>query len=160
MKKRKWSKRVLLTLLIVFVGLQFIRIDKNNPKVEQAKDFIAITQPSEEIENMLRTACYDCHSNETKYPWYTNVAPVSFWIKHHIDEGREHLNFSEWGDYSEDKRNHKLHECEEETEEGEMPLSSYTLTHGDAKLSSEQKEELAEWFESMMTSESSHEHED
>lgn len=144
-------KKILLLLLAVFVIMQFSRIDKTNPKVEKAKDFISLTNPPADIEKMIRSACYDCHSHETKYPWYSNVAPVSWIIGNHIEEGREYLNFSLWGDYKEGKANHKLHECEEEVEEGHMPISSYTWTHGDADLSDEQREKLAEWFEDQMT---------
>ena len=153
-KKMGIGKKVLLLLLAAFVIMQFFRIDKTNPKVDKAKDFIALTKPSADIEKMIRSACYDCHSHETEYPWYSNVAPVSWIMGNHIEEGREHLNFSVWGDYNAEKANHKLHECAEEVEEGEMPISNYTWTHGDAKLSDKQKKELAEWFESQMKRES------
>lgn len=157
---KKTLKRVLLILLLVFVIIQFFRIDKTNPEVVKENDFIALTNPSEEVETILRSACYDCHSNETEYPWYSNVAPVSWWLKHHVDEGREHLNFSEWGTYPEKKQNHKLHECAEEVEEGEMPLSSYTITHSNAKLSHEQIEKMEDWFEDQMTSDEEEHEED
>lgn len=148
---KKLLKRVLLFLLLAFIVIQFFRIDKTNPEVIEDNDLIAMTGPSKEVENILRSACYDCHSNETQYPWYSNVAPVSWWLKHHIDEGREHLNFSEWGTYPEKKRNHKLEECAEEVEEGEMPLPSYTWTHSEAKLTSEQVKIMKDWFKSQMT---------
>ena len=158
-KRKGVFKKILIVLLVIFGVMQFFRINKTNPKVEKAKDFLAIAQPPADIEKIIRSACYDCHSNETVYPWYSNVAPVSWFLEHHIEEGREHLNFSVWGDYPEKKANHKLHECEEEVEEGEMPLNSYTWTHGDAKLSSEQKEKLADWFKSQMTAaDEEHEH--
>ena len=144
-------KKVLIFLLAVFVIMQFSRIDKTAPKIEKAKDFISMTNPPADIEKMIRNACYDCHSFETEYPWYSNVAPFSWILGDHIEEGREHLNFSVWADYSEDKANHKLHECEEELEEKKMPIDSYTWTHGDAKLSDKQREKLAEWFEDQMT---------
>lgn len=158
---KKALRRILLVFLFAFVVLQFFRIDKTNPEVVAENDFIALTSPSEDVENLLRSACYDCHSNETKYPWYSNVAPVSWWLKHHVDEGREHLNFSEWGTYPEKKQNHKLDECAEEVEEGEMPLSSYTWTHSKAKLTAEQIELLENWFEDQMTESGEHnEHEE
>jgi hypothetical protein len=152
-KGRKVVKYILILGLITFVIMQFFRIDKTNPKVEKAKDFITLAQPPADVEKMLRTACYDCHSNETKYPWYSNVAPVSWWLKDHIDEGREYFNFSTWADISVEDQNHLLHECEEEVEEKEMPLASYTWTHGDADLSDQQRKTLATWFESRMTAE-------
>lgn len=153
MKRKKFFKRFLLLLLLAFIVMQFFRPDRSNPKFEASNDLIAMTNPPKEIESLLRNACYDCHSNETRYPWYSNVAPVSWWLQNHIEEGREHLNFSNWGTFEVKKQNHKLHECEEEVEEGEMPLKSYTWTHGDAKLTSQQKKELAEWFEAQMTEE-------
>lgn len=139
-------KKVLFFLLAAFIGIQFFRIDMENPAVVDEEDFIVITNPDDEIEGMLRKACYDCHSNETEYPWYANVAPVSWWLAHHIEEGREELNFSKWGTYNEKRSDHKLEECVELIEEGEMPLNSYTWTHGDAELSDKQKESLMEFF--------------
>lgn len=154
---KKIVKYIFILGLIVFVVMQFFRIDQTNPKIEKTKDFITLTQPSADVEKMLRSACYDCHSNETKYPWYSNVAPVSWWLKDHIDEGREYFNFSTWADISEEDKNHILHECEEEVEHKKMPLDSYTWTHGDADLSDEQRETLATWFNSKMTAEDSEE---
>lgn len=140
-------KKILLTLLAVIVVIQFIRIDKSTPKVDDKIDFIAITQPADEVKSLLKEACYDCHSYETKYPWYTNVQPIGWWSKHHIDEGREELNFSEWGNYNDKRKDHKLEECAEEVEEGKMPISSYTWMHGD--LTSAERKTLAEFFESL-----------
>lgn len=145
------KKKLLLGILIVFVAMQLFGIDTSNPEVIAEQDFINITKPSDEVTKLLKTACYDCHSNETVYPWYSQIAPISWWTKHHVDEGKEHLNFSVWGTYSEKRANHKLDECAEEVEEGKMPLDSYTWMHSDAKLSTEQKEQLEEFFKSKMT---------
>lgn len=139
-------KKILIGLIAILVIIQFFRIDKTNPIVVQENDFITITNPSENIKTILKASCYDCHSNETKYPWYTNFAPLSWWIKHHIDEGRDELNFSEWGTFKEKRKHHKLEECIELVEENEMPLSSYLITHSEAKISSENKALLLEWF--------------
>lgn len=140
------TKKIILGIIAIIVILQFFRIDKTNPEVVAENDFITIVQPNENIKTMLKTSCYDCHSNETNYPWYTNIAPLSWWIKHHIDEGREELNFSEWGTFKVKRQKHKLEECFELIEENEMPKNSYLITHGDAKLTPEQKEELINWF--------------
>lgn len=142
-------KKIGLGLLAVLVIIQFFRIDKENPEVIPRKDFITQTNPPENIKTIIRNACYDCHSNTTKYPWYSNVAPISWWLKHHIDEGREELNFSEWTDYNLKKQLHKLEECWEMIEEGEMPLESYLITHDEAELSAEEKELLIEWFKTL-----------
>ena len=140
------KKKILIGVLAVFIIMQFFRIDTSNPKVEPGKDFIAIVQPSAEVKVLLKSACYDCHSHTTVYPWYSQIAPVSWWLKDHVDEGKEHLNFSIWGDYSAKKADHKLEECGEEVEEGEMPLSSYTWAHSEAKLTDQQRKTLAQFF--------------
>lgn len=133
-------------LLIVF---QLFRIDKTNPPLDKSKDILTITNAAPKIASILKISCYDCHSNEVTYPWYTNVAPVSWWIKKHINEGRRHLNFSEWGNYTSKKADHKLEECIENVQEGEMPMSSYTLIHKDAEISKEQKNALLKWFKAL-----------
>lgn len=145
----KKVKTILLGIIGVLLVIQLFQIDKTNPPVRLEEDFIQIKQPPANVENLLRTACYDCHSHETKYPWYTSVAPISWWIRHHIDEGREHLNFSTWAQYDADRQEHKLEECEEETREGEMPLNSYTWVHSEAQLTDPQRRELANWFKSL-----------
>ena len=147
-------KNIGLALLAIFVVIQFFRIDKTNPPIDPNKDFITITHASPEVSSILKTSCYDCHSNEAKYPWYTNIAPFSWWIKHHINEGMEELNFSEWGSYKARRMDHKLKEGIELIEKNEMPLYSYTIMHGDAKLSAEQKEKLISFFKSLRTGES------
>lgn len=146
MKKYLTKKNIAIFLVFLFLAIQSIRIDKTTEPVNPATDFIALTSANSEIAGMLKTACYDCHSNQPTYPWYTNIAPVSWWIKHHIDEGSHHLNFSIWGTYKEKRKNHKLDECVEMVEEGEMPMSSYTIMHGDAKLTDAQKLQLVEFF--------------
>lgn len=145
---RKQTGLIVLLLLVIF---QFFRINTTNPAVDPSKDIITATHASSEIAGILKTSCYDCHSNEVTYPWYTNIAPVSWWIKHHINEGREELNFSTWQSYSAKKADYKLKECIEMVTEGEMPLSSYTLIHTHAKLSKAQRNTLVNWFNSLRT---------
>ena len=145
------KKRILYAVLILLIVIQFFRIDKENPSVDPKMDFIAITNPPLKVANIIKASCYDCHSFETTYPWYSNVAPVSWWVKHHIDDARKHLNFSTWADYNDKKQDHKLDDCVEEVGEGEMPLDSYTWIHGEAVLSKADREELVEWFESKRT---------
>lgn len=140
------GKKIGIAIVLILIAIQFIRIDKESPKLDVAQDFITTEHPPQNVEDILRSSCYDCHSNETKYPWYANVAPISIWIGHHIEEGREHLNFSEWGTYTEEEKEHKLEECYEEVEEKEMPLGSYTWTHKEARFSDETRELLEKWF--------------
>lgn len=151
MKKYFTIKNIAIFLVFLLLAIQSIRIDKTISPVNPETDFIALTSANTEVSGMLKTACYDCHSNQPTYPWYTNIAPVSWWIKHHIDEGSHHLNFSIWGTYKEKRKNHKLDECIEMIEEGEMPMSSYTIMHGEAKLTDAQKMQLVEFFKAQKT---------
>lgn len=143
------KKKIIIGLIGLLVVIQFFRIDKSRPETEPGIDFISLTNPPEDIKNILHTACYDCHSYESVYPWYSNIAPVSWWIKDHINDGRGHLNFSVWGEYEEKKKDHKLEEIVEEVKEGEMPLKSYLITHSEAKLDNAQRAQLTGWIESL-----------
>lgn len=141
----KWIKRFLILALVVFVVMQFIRPDKNEGGYASLETFLAETKPTPAVATTLQTACYDCHSNQTNYPWYNNIAPVSFWLDDHIIDGKKHLNFSDWSAYSVKRKDHKLEEVVEMLEKGEMPLDEYTWTHGEAKLSDQQIKELVQW---------------
>jgi len=146
MKKYLSKRNILLTLLLAFIVMQFFPIDKTNPPVEIEKDFIKLTNPPAHIASNLKTMCYDCHSYETRYPWYTNIAPFSWRIKGHIDNGLKKLNFSNWSDYEEKKRLHKLDECVDMCTKHWMPTLDYKLMHG--RLSDEEYAEMATFFES------------
>ena len=138
-------KKFLIGLAVVLVGIQFFHPQKNISNSVSANKITTTT----EVENILKTSCNDCHSNNTIYPWYNNIQPVGFWLTHHINEGKEELNFDEFASYSPRKKYHKLKELEELVNEGEMPLSSYTLMHKDAVLSAQQKETLISWSKSV-----------
>lgn len=133
-------------LLVILIGMQFFPIDKTNPPINEADTFEALENPPQEIAMILKKACNDCHSNATKYPWYTNVAPLSWWIKGHIDHGRGELNFSEWGTYNLRKKLHKMEEVAEEVEATKMPLLSYAIAHSEAFISKEERAALVKWF--------------
>lgn len=140
-------KRTLLGgLLVVFALIQFIRPDRSVPAVDGGQDLRAVLNPPAEVSTILDAACYDCHSYRTRYPWYSEVAPVSWWLSRHINEAREHLNFSTFGALPPSERSEILAECSEVVLDGEMPLSSYTWAHPEARLSSEQRRLLAGWF--------------
>lgn len=136
-------KKILLVLAILLVLIQFVKLDKNNANTPEVADFIKDTEPSKEVQAILGSKCYDCHSNKTTYPWYSNIAPFSFWINHHVEEGKEHLNFSNWENYKQKRKIHKLEEVYEEVDEGEMPLKSFTILHGD--LTEQEIELLTSW---------------
>ena len=109
-------------------------------------------KPSDEIASKIKASCYDCHSNVSEYPWYSNIQPVGWFLKHHIDDGKKHLNFSEFGTYSPKKQAHKLEESYELIEKGEMPLSSYTLIHKDAVLTEAEQATLIAYFKEIENS--------
>jgi len=136
-------KKIGLLILVALVIMQFIRPDKNESGYESVTFFENETQPSPQLKEILRSNCYDCHSNQTAYPWYAEIAPVSYWLADHVHEGKEHFNVSDWEQYSDKKKDHKLDELIEEVEEGEMPLSSYTWIHGN--LEEDEKEVLINW---------------
>lgn len=148
MLKKITIKKIVIIVIGLLLIFQLFRIDKTTKPLDTKTDFISVTQANSEVASILKTSCYDCHSNQPVYPWYTNIAPLSWWIKHHINEGSEHLNFSEWGTYKLKRKDHKLEECVEMIEEGEMPMTSYTLIHGNAKLNNAQKTLLINWFKS------------
>ena len=142
-------KKILIALVVLFVIIQFFRIEKNNPASAIEADFIEIYQSPAEVTAILKTSCYDCHSNQVNYPWYTNIAPVSWFVKDHVNEAREYFNFSEWSAMTTKRQDHILEECSEEVEEGKMPLTSYLLMHSEADLSHDKKETLEHYFNSL-----------
>lgn len=126
-------------LLIVFILIQFVPVDRTNPPVETE------APAPTDIRAILRRACYDCHSNETLWPWYSKVAPVSWLIVDDVQKGREALNFSTWNRYTTQQQVKNLKESWEETAEGEMPPWFYLAAHRDANLSSEERAALRAW---------------
>jgi hypothetical protein len=140
----------LMAVLFAVIVTSFIPVDRQTASVDGEMSFENYSNGNEEMYNLVKTACYDCHSNETEYPWYSNVSPAKFILQDHINEGRHEFNFSEWGTMPLKDRNHILEECAEEVEEKEMPLKGYALLHGDANLSNQQRSELANYFLSLM----------
>jgi len=134
-------KRIILIVVFFLIIIQFIPLDRSNPPAESE------IQVSPEIHTLLRQSCYDCHSHQTVWPWYSKIAPVSWLVAHDVKEGREHLNFSNWGSYTEREKIKQLEEIKEVLEKNEMPLSTYLLMHPEARLSSEQTDLLKAWSE-------------
>jgi hypothetical protein len=138
--------RLLLAALALFlVVAQFVGPGRTNPPVEPAQALEAHATVPPSIGATLRRACFDCHSDETRWPLYARVAPVSWFVAGHVNEGREHLNFSRWGGYHPVERADLLDDACKEARSGAMPLPSYLLLHGDARLSSSDVSALCEW---------------
>ncbi len=144
------KKRIYLAVILFFGLSQFIKIDKTNPPVIAENDILNISNSSDKIKGLMKSACYDCHSNETKYPWYMDIAPISWWTKKHVNDGRSSLNYSEWNSYSEKTRRHKLEESALKVRKKWMPIRSYLLAHSEARISDTDRELLAKWFEAQI----------
>jgi hypothetical protein len=138
-------KKIGIALAAMLVILQFIRPTKNEGTALTETDIAHTINVPADVQQILETSCYDCHSNHTNYPWYTNIQPIGLWMQHHVDEGKEELNFSEFKTYKLKRQKHKLEEIAEQVNEHEMPLSSYTLIHKNAALTPEQITLLSNW---------------
>jgi hypothetical protein len=141
----KILKKIFIGLAVVFVAIQFIRPAKNADAAITANHIEQLYPVPENVHAILAKACYDCHSNNTRYPWYDNIQPVTWWLNDHIKEGKDELNFSEFGTYTLQRQAKKLKKSAHEVDEGEMPLSSYTIMHTDAKLTDAEKQVLMSW---------------
>lgn len=142
---RKLLKWLVIVLACGFVILQFWRPARTNPVIDPAQSVEAHLQVTPQVASILDRSCNDCHSNKTSWPWYTNVSPVSHFVVDHVDDGRRHLNFSEWGKLKSNQKEKKLHEICEEVENGAMPLTTYTPLHPGSKLSPEDVKTLCDW---------------
>lgn len=145
------KNKILLGIVIVLGLIQFIHPERNLSN-DQTYDISTKYVVTSEVREILKVACNDCHSNKTEYPWYANVQPVASWLAHHVEEGKDELNFSTFTKLPIAVQNHKLKETIEQVEEGEMPLPSYTYLglHKEAKLSDAQKKVLIDWAKAQM----------
>ena len=145
-------KRILIILAILFAILQFIPANRPEVTMDNPNDLLSNNEIDPAISSLIRTSCYDCHSNETHYPWYAYVAPVSFLVSRDTKEGRGEMNFSDWEKLSKIEKAEMLDEISEEVEEGEMPMKIYPIIHPDAKLSDDQRQSIIDWAEEMAES--------
>ncbi|HVS21269.1 MAG TPA: heme-binding domain-containing protein [Pyrinomonadaceae bacterium] len=138
----KW---IAIGLIVVFLGIQFVRPARTNPAVDESQTIFARTQMTPHVAAIFNRSCVDCHSNKTEWPWYTNVAPLSWFIVNHVNEGRKNWSLSEWGQLDRDHQDRKLRQICDEITDGAMPLSSYTPMHPNSKLSADDKKKLCDW---------------
>jgi hypothetical protein len=138
-------KNIGIALLAIIIALQFIPTEKNAGDIAGQNHLSTVAPISEDVNKILIASCYDCHSNHTEYPWYNHIQPVGLWLNNHVREGKDELNFSEFATYKRKRQLHKLDEVVEMLEKHEMPLSSYTLVHTNAKLTAEQETLLMDW---------------
>ncbi|HOB24577.1 MAG TPA: heme-binding domain-containing protein [Kaistella sp.] len=136
--------------LIVIALIQFIPVDRTNKPVDHKINFVHVFQTPKNVQEVLKKACYDCHSNETVYPKYAYVAPISWSIKHHINEGREHLNFSEWGNFNQDLKKNMLENASKSVKNYSMPMTAYLPQHPEANLTKAERVLLVNYFEGIL----------
>lgn len=142
---KRQIKKIALGLLIVFVLLQFIRPQKNNGIADTPVDITKAVNVPDTVMRLLKVSCYDCHSNKTVYPWYAEIAPGSWWLAGHIKNGKKELNFSEFSRLSARRMKNKLKSTAEQVDKREMPLKSYLLIHGNARLNEAQIKLIKDW---------------
>jgi hypothetical protein len=142
---KKGFRRILIALLIIFILIQIFRPTKNKSDKPSPNDISAKYDVPENVSKILKASCYDCHSNNTIYPWYSEVQPVAWWLNNHITEGKKELNFSEFAGYAIRRQYKKLEEINDQVKKDEMPLRSYLIIHAYAKLDSLQKSVVANW---------------
>ena len=141
----KWIKKIAIVLVGGLLIIQFIRPARNRSNKVSATDITKTYVIPANVQQVLKTSCYDCHSNNTNYPWYASIQPFGWLLASHIKEGKEELNFSEFGSYSVRRQKSKLKGIENSIKDGSMPLGSYTLIHKEAILSNEEKELMIDW---------------
>ena len=138
----KILKIIAIIALVGFVGIQFIPTERNQSYTVPETDFMLVHNVPETIQKKLQVSCYDCHSNNTQYPWYNKIQPAAWFLEDHIKEGKAELNFNEWDSLSSRRKSSKLRSIIKQIESGEMPLDSYTLIHSEAIYSKAEEEEL------------------
>ncbi|MBA2249468.1 MAG: heme-binding domain-containing protein [Chitinophagaceae bacterium] len=142
---KNFFKTVLIILLVIFIVIQFFRPAKNLASGMSVNDITTKYEIPDTVKKILRSSCYDCHSNNTVYPWYAQVQPVAWWLNGHINDGKRGLNFSEFAAYPIRKQFRRLSDINELVKKNEMPLTSYLIIHKYAKLSDGQKLLINNW---------------
>ncbi|HIB48113.1 MAG TPA: hypothetical protein EYN07_10285 [Flavobacteriaceae bacterium] len=148
----KFLKIIAWLSLVGLIVIQFFPITLNESDTVPQSDFMVVNQVPATIKNRLQVSCYDCHSNNTDYPWYSKIQPAAWYLEDHIQEGKDELNFNEWAEYSDRRKNSKLRSIISQIEEDKMPLDSYTLIHRDAILSDEDKRVIIDYMTALKDS--------
>lgn len=144
-------KKILVFLLVVLIVIQFFRPKKNISTTASPNNIAAVFNTPDDVKQILAVACNDCHSNNTRYPWYAEVQPIAWWLDDHVRDGKKDLNFDEYKTYSARRKYVRMEQTIDLVKKKEMPLSSYTWIHKDAILTSEQQEKLFSWAQGIRT---------
>ena len=147
---KKYFKKIVILGLIIFLLMQLYQPARNIAYEQDISlDFVSQYNAPKNIETILRTSCYDCHSNNSNYPWYSSIEPGTFFMANHINQGKKELNFNEFGNYSNRRKSSKLKAILNQIKTNKMPLSSYTIIHKNAVLNENQKEQIINWLNSL-----------
>lgn len=139
------KNKISVVLISLFMVSQFLSPKKNQSGLYAVNQFFLDTNTPKEVQILLKEACFDCHSDQTDYPWYNSITPINYWLNSHIKGGKKHFDVSKWFSYSDNRKVHKLEELVEEVKERKMPLKSYTWTHKSAVLDQNQINSLVNW---------------
>lgn len=150
----KIFKKIVFWSFVSFALIQFISTDTINQPVSRSVNFIDVKKSPSKVVGLLKNACYDCHSNETVYPKYAYIAPFSWSVKDHVNEGREHLNFSVWNTYNNDLKESMLKKSVQTVQNKSMPLPAYIVYHDEANLTDAERKVLVTYFEEILNSKS------
>lgn len=134
-------------VLTVLAAALLINPRLTNPPLVAGQDLTATNSPPPEIVKLIHNACYDCHSDETKWPWYSHVAPVSWWLVEHVEDGRKRLNFSQWPHDDWKRAARRWRSIADSVSEGDMPLPGYDRMHPAARLTNEERKKISDWAE-------------
>lgn len=145
-------KKIVLVLLVAFVGIQFIPTERNQSAIVSITDFMLVNKVPNNIKNKLQVSCYDCHSNNTNYPWYNKMQPVAWFLEDHIKEGKAELNFSKWDSLSNRRKTSKLKSIISQIESDKMPLTSYAFIHSNALFTNSEKQKIIKYFNQLKDS--------
>jgi hypothetical protein len=145
-------KYVAIGVVVLAAGMQLVRPDRTNPRIDPAQDIVGRPALPQDVQAILERSCFDCHSNRTRWPWYSQVAPASWLVVSDVNEARRHVNFSEWEGYKAGRRVAKLESLIDEVDNGTMPPQTYLVMHGDATLSPAEKDRVVGWAETLSDS--------
>jgi hypothetical protein len=137
--------KLIAAIIIILIAIQFIRAPKNVSFAASASNITRHYATPDDVQLLIKNACYDCHSNNTKYPWYSNLQPVYWWMNGHIEDGKKHLNFDAFSTYTAARQYKKMADIVDEIKTGDMPLPSYSIQHKEVRLSDNDKQKIYNW---------------
>ena len=143
------KKKAFIGFIVILVLIQFIPKREMLPPVDESQDFFSVVNAPEEVETLVKDACYQCHSHSQEFPWYDAVQPISWWIRGHVYYGQSSLDFATWSQQDASEQSHKMLEASEEVASAHMPMKSYTWMHEEAQLDERERKLLAAFFKSM-----------